>query len=429
MPRAVYILSITLVIATLARAHSDDAESVASRLAQSARLDAFLETQPNTTKAHRWALDEKNRTNVGSGQVHFLALGDWGASIVQSTSLCKFEVATMGWSSNPNCGTMHFRCAREPNSFKCDVNGKTFDRESYAQNNVAKWMQHQSADLMPTAVLNVGDSFYWSGVQSTYDPRWHLVFESMYRGKGMNVPWLGILGNHDYGGDCCDRCLFGGGISHSIKSGCSQAQIDYDDEKDWQWPQKRSSRWVMPSRYYSKQFDFGDLSIDVFMLDTVAADITKQCGHNGCHCPKARECGDFLRNLWREQKEWFTKALAASKADWKFVVGHHPPEFPGVMDIIHLMNQHHAQIYFTGHVHQLRHDIVNGIDVVVTGAGGGFQWAGGNTGNTKWGGGFDYGFNTISVGKSLTEIKYISDEGRELYSFTTNRAAADKVVV
>jgi len=322
---------------------------------------------------------------------------------------------------------MHFRCTRDPDSYKCDVTKPLFDRESYAQNNVAKSMQVHAETLEPIAVLNVGDSFYWSGVQSTWDPRWRTVFERMYRGKGMNIPWLGILGNHDYGGDCCDRCLFGGGVSHSIKSGCSQAQIDYDEEKEWQWPEKRSSRWVMPSRYYMKKFDFGDMTIDIFLLDTVAADITKQCGFHSCECPKQQECQDFLRNLWREQSSWFEKAMAASTADWKWVVAHHPPEFVGVMNIIQTMKRHGAQIFFSGHVHQLRHDIVDGIDVVVTGAGGGFQWAGGNTQNTKWGGGLDYGFNTISAGKSSLEVKYISDENKELYSFTTNRAPAISV--
>lgn len=47
-------------------------------------------------------------------------------------------------------------------------------------------------------VLNIGDSFYEVGVKDVHDPQWQTKFEQMYSKKSLNVPFLSVLGNHDW---------------------------------------------------------------------------------------------------------------------------------------------------------------------------------------------------------------------------------------
>lgn len=82
-------------------------------------------------------------------------------------------------------------------------------------------------------------------------------------------------------------------------------------------------------------------------------------------------------NLWARQKTWLLPALERSKADWKWVVGHAPPENfeESLMDEMH---ERGVSVYMAGHVHQLRHDRhPSGIEVIISGSGGGYQSAGG----------------------------------------------------
>merc|ERR1719188_2128399 len=71
-------------------------------------------------------------------------------------------------------------------------------------------MKLRSQGSMPRYVLNAGDSFYWGGVEADCGlpmnatvrlDQWEHVFERVYSGPGLDgVPWMGVLGNHDYGG-------------------------------------------------------------------------------------------------------------------------------------------------------------------------------------------------------------------------------------
>merc|ERR1712023_188309 len=104
----------------------------------------------------------------------------------------------------------------------------------------------------------------------------------------------------------------------------------------------------MPARYYKQFFNFSEFSVEVFVIDTNQADANKICRGHGCDCPEADKCRKFFRKLWHEQFQWFKKALAESTAHWKIVVGHHPPDFHPVIEIIPEMVKHGAPIYLTG---------------------------------------------------------------------------------
>ncbi len=212
---------------------------------------------------------------------------------------------------------------------------------AFNQAAVAKQMGEAAAAIGARFVISVGDNFYEDGVTGVADPKWRTSFEDVYAAPGLQVPWWVILGNHDYHGD-------------------SQAQIDYS---------ARSRRWRMPARHFSRRelgpdgtrVEFFFLDTSPFLAEYHAADSrTKVAGQD----PAA-------------QLAWFDAALAASNADWKIVVGHHPihsgrdPASTADMaaKVDPILQRHRVPLYLNGHDHDLQHFLADATHYVCTGAG------------------------------------------------------------
>jgi tartrate-resistant acid phosphatase type 5 len=177
----------------------------------------------------------------------------------------------------------------------------------------------------------------------------------VYKAPSLQVPWYVALGNHDYHGNV-------------------QAQIDYS---------AKSARWRLPTRWYSfKQTTPDGAKVEVFVLDT-SPYIRSYYKDGGV---KVKVVGQDTA----AQLRWFEAALAASKADWKIVVGHHPvysggkpgvalddnkgestpggsPELIAQLDPI--LQRYRVPLYLNGHDHDLQHVRRGLTDYVCTGAG------------------------------------------------------------
>lgn len=186
-------------------------------------------------------------------------------------------------------------------------------------------------------ILSVGDNFYPEGVAGIDDAKWRTHFEDIYTAPALQVPWHVALGNHDYDGEV-------------------QAQIDYT---------ARSWRWRMPSHYFKRSELLADgTTVDFFVTDT--------------H-PIRRAYRNWVRFVYfppAEQVEWLGRELAASRADWKIVVGHHPVYSGGrhgntdglIEQFVPLFKQYGVQAYLNGHNHNLEHVVVDGIHYLTSGA-------------------------------------------------------------
>merc|ERR1712070_1125256 len=213
-----------------------------------------------------------------------------------------------------------------------------------AQQRVAASMDAIAAATPPEFVVSVGDHFYpggivehCNGVGSSYDfttipHQFATTFENVYNSTHMvGKEWMGVLGNHDYGGVC-------------VNMGWPQ-QIYYT------WNQV-SKRWVLPAQYYYRNLRFSkngtddwddeDFSIDMFFLESNHADAgTGDEGHDICakkgntdnsyYCAgllgednagdcqgtpglwgSADTCSGYFHQLWRDQMVWLEDLLDKS---------------------------------------------------------------------------------------------------------------------
>ncbi|VDM75430.1 unnamed protein product [Strongylus vulgaris] len=162
---------------------------------------------------------------------------------------------------------------------------------SHTQKNVARIMEILAEQRNLQYVINVGDNIYFTGTS----------FEDVYNGRGLNVPWFMIAGNHDHFGN-----VF--------------AQVAYT---------KYSRKWIFPKLYYKLSFSLNDISVDILMIDTIVlcgntADIQNGAAFDvlltRSHVPQGPKEPEKAEMQWR----WINENLSASKADYLFVVGHYP---------------------------------------------------------------------------------------------------------
>jgi tartrate-resistant acid phosphatase type 5 len=258
---------------------------------------------------------------------------------------------------------------------------------------VAAQMAKAARDVGAKFVVSVGDNFYDDGVASVNDPHWRVSFEDVYHEDALQVPWHVIMGNHDYHGNC-------------------EAQLDYHS---------RQPRWNMPARFYQQSHTLdGGARADFFYIDTTPM---VRSYHTNPITKRQVTTQDVPGQL-----EWLKGALAASKAQWKIVLGHHPiysgglhgdtPEL--IESVLPLLDQYGVQVYFNGHDHDLQHLTAGKINLFDTGAGSESRPTS-KTRHTQWAQACS-GFTTVQLLSRQMEVRMIDKRGRLLYATTVSRA-------
>ena len=206
---------------------------------------------------------------------------------------------------------------------------------------VAKTIGEAVAVFNCTVLLAIGDNFYEDGVANDTDPQWKTTYEDVYTAVSLSLPWYAIEGNHDH------------------HYGRGQGQIDF-------YKNKRDARWVMPSYWYSQQWHLqdSDVTVQMVFIDTVILS-----GDDNVTYPVQR----------KEQYAWINETLAASTADWLFVVGHYPVYSSGEHgntpdlgeNLLPLLRAYDVDVYLCGHDHTLQHlaEAANATQYFVSGNG------------------------------------------------------------
>lgn len=188
-----------------------------------------------------------------------------------------------------------------------------FGNGSAAQARVARAMGEVHGRTPFHFGLTLGDNFYEHGLNSPVHPRWRTDWEEKYGPLGIRI--YATLGNHDY---------------HDPASpGAQQARS------------RLSASWCLPRPFYT--FTAGP--VQLFAVDTE---------------PIEERLGSV-----REQLSWLDGALAASRAPWKVVYGHHPVYtngqhggtagvLPPIRDaLLPILKKHQVDVYLAGHDHDL----------------------------------------------------------------------------
>jgi hypothetical protein len=239
----------------------------------------------------------------------------------------------------------------------------------------------------PDYILNVGDCFYWGGIeamcgappfQHVHTEQFSNVFELVYAGDGHDsVQWLGVLGNHDYGG-------------YHFTAAWDQ-MIGYT----WERPPPWTGRWMMPAQYWGAKVHYPDadpsFSIDYFFMDTNvfdAKDPDLDHAHNICsgkNNPAGASCGPqgpvsladchgWFERLWEEQAKWIDGLLASSNADWQVIVTHFPPTY-GTDFWEDISERYGVDLITAGHHHNqnvhYQEELLGPTAWIVSGGGGG----------------------------------------------------------
>ncbi|KAJ0391771.1 hypothetical protein P43SY_002883 [Pythium insidiosum] len=319
-----------------------------------------------------------------------LAIGDWGATTDKPGSCCNKYRKT------------------DPDSLEMKI-------DYWAQINVAEILAQSAAELKPSRIIGHGDNLYWNGAgPDDIQYRMETTFESVYDQPALaSVPWINVLGNHDYGGSefiCGDKDY----NFRECKS--TEEMLKYLDLKfslQQKYKSPNNDRWQLRDHYYVETVEKGDVSVDIYNIDTNLAD-----SHGAmqicCQCygyvskkklPEAeakalgKTCNDqkpgdelcaggdkgMYNACYNRIKEWYDDSfkkleadLKKSKATWKIINSHYSPHFHMSEDKMKawykLTKDYGVHIWFNGHTHGFNHDIgAWGTHFYENGGGGGIQ--------------------------------------------------------
>jgi hypothetical protein len=235
----------------------------------------------------------------------------------------------------------------------------------------------------------LGDNIYDSGVSSTSDTQWQDKFEVPY--AAIQLPFWAVLGNHDYGG---------GGTGNEFGKG--QNEVDYT---------KVSSKWKMPAEYWHRT----EKHVEFFGLDT----------------------NKIMWSMASQQKTDVTQWLAASTAQWKIALGHHPyfsngphgnagsyeglPFIPiangaAVKDFFDSTVCGKVDLYLCGHDHSMQwlQGQCKGTELMVSGAGASStELKGSNATHFQT---LEVGFTYIAIDGNKLTAEFLDSTGKSLYT-------------
>jgi len=235
-----------------------------------------------------------------------------------------------------------------------------------------------------------------NGLYSYDDKQLHHTFEKIYSNPNLNVPWYGVMGNHDYGG----------GAPLWWDNGTKAMQQKLDFQVKYKSP--NNDRWQLRDSYYKVTEKGTNFSIDIFNIDTNAArvhgydEICCQCYGNNNPCAKetgclnlnaectsgcatvnaVNSCRKYLTDLWHTNLENLEKDLSISTATWKIINSHYGPRLhmsvPQQAQLLSIMKKHHVHLFMYGHTHGEGHEYRIGTKThfILNGGGGGYQVAG-----------------------------------------------------
>lgn len=274
---------------------------------------------------------------------------------------------TRGWSSAVEhlgeAKELHFLLNGDWGCGKLRPSGQCKDHSAAGQLAVAAAMGADTDASPVDFVVNTGDAMYPYGVKSLDDPKFADTFTSVYTAPGLQKPWYGVLGNHDW------------------KNNASALVTSYQN-------------WRIPALSYVLKGSVGGVPVSIFFLDTNVGNKYEICDERNASkwdgfLTRAAfdECVKEVEDVFKQQRPWFIKALEEASGHIKIVVAHEPvygsgkyaftsPEkYPETLNKLDdelgaLLQKYKVHAYFSGHDHLLQHNSYKGIHHYIVGYGG-----------------------------------------------------------
>lgn len=266
----------------------------------------------------------------------------------------------------------------------------------YDQKKIAELMGAVADAVGPEAVLALGDTHHFDGVESISDPLWMTNYEMIYSHPELMIEWLPICGNHEYRGN-------------------TQAVVDYSNV---------SRRWNMPARYYSKCFEHNGLSVRIVFLDTTPL-IAKYRNDTSTY-------PDACLQDAEAQLNWLDSTLASASDDWVVVVGHHPiyadtnkseSERRDMQNLVDpILRKYNVPLYICGHIHNFQHISKSDspVDYVVNTSGSLSRAKVKAIDGTKFVSGSS-GFSVLDFSKTTLTLSMIDSDGNVIYKLVKSK--------
>lgn len=186
---------------------------------------------------------------TNKSELTFFLLGDWGKGGLSGN---------VGGKNKKDKKNRH-KARKLPNDNDNEHNQHDQKDESTYQVQIARAMGNLSSEDPPQFVIALGDNFYDDGVSSVNDTLWNSLWKDIYikNFTGLNIPWYGVLGNHDYGSG-----------TNGVKAQVARTSFGDDDF------------WTMPDTNYSKTFGIpntNDSVMFVFCDTTTLAPSENEC--------------------------------------------------------------------------------------------------------------------------------------------------------
>ncbi|PKI53463.1 hypothetical protein CRG98_026153 [Punica granatum] len=249
-------------------------------------------------------------------------------------------------------------------------------------------------------VVSTGDNFYNNGLSSINDPTFVESFTRVYTAKSLQKQWYAVLGNHDYHGD--------------VEAQLNPALRRIDE------------RWLC-LRSFILQTEVAEF----FFVDTTPF-IDKYFRKPNKHTFDWRGVlprKDYLSKLLKD----LDLTLRNSKANWKFVIGHHTIKSIGHHRsteelgklLLPILEANGVDMYINGHDHCLEHisSRSSGIQFLTSG-GGSKAWKGDVDELDRDGVEFYYdgqGFMSMQLTETDATIAFYDISGKDLHHLSLSK--------
>lgn len=421
-------------------ASTSDGASSSSASGSSATTDSSGGTTKSSSKKTSTSTSSGSTTITSdptsvSYSLAAFAIGDWGTTVTQDS---------------------------------CCTRSSTYnDYDIVAEDVVANVMNQQAAasELTPKVVISHGDNFYWTGINSDdgRDTRFTTTFEDKFDGSNIKtIPWVNVLGNHDYGG--ADYICSDSNDGTAACSSSTELVTALKNKFSWQstYTSPNDDRWILEDHFYVYTItdSTSGVSIDIFNVDSGdasthgAQQTCCQCygyaGDDDDTCDNIARgddacCGgdtDMYDDCMAQFTEWSDDSrtqlaanIANSTATWKVVNSHYSPyahyDESGMDKWFEIINGTGVHLWLNGHTHGENHDYSSslGVHFVDNGAGGGIQmesasgiptYAEDYVENLWSYGGTEYGFFSLTASEDWLILQYHTADDSWSYGSSIN---------